>query len=77
MATTVGISPKALFAAILPALGGAVAVLIQWAATGEFDRAELVTSASAVASSLLAFLGAWAGSPGDVIVDVPVDLGGD
>jgi len=69
---TRGISPKALLAALLPALGGLIAVGIQWAITGAFDKAELATALTAAAGSLLAFAGAWAGNPGTV---VPVDPG--
>lgn len=39
--------------AILPALGGLVAVLAQWAATGALDQAELITAAVALGSALL------------------------
>ena len=53
-------------AAVLPTLGGVVAVVTQWAITGEFDRAELVTALSAVAGSVLAFAGAYIGRPGTV-----------
>lgn len=67
---TLGISPKAILAAILPTLGGIVAVLIQWVATGEFSRAELATALSAVSASLLAFIGAYLGDPGDVAIEV-------
>lgn len=63
---TDGLAPKAILAAILPTLGGVLAVLIQWVATGEFDRAELATSITAVAAAALAFAGAWLGAPGAV-----------
>lgn len=63
---TIGISPKAILAAILPALGGVLAVGIQWIATGEFNRPELATALSSVVASLLAFFGAWLGKPGAV-----------
>lgn len=63
---TQGISPKAVLAAVLPTLGGLVAVLVQWIATGTFDRAELGTAVGAVLASLLAFAGAYAAAPGDV-----------
>ena len=69
---TSGLSPKAILAAVLPTLGGVVAVGIQWIATGEFDRAELVTALTAVSTSLLAFLGAYSGSPGTVVTAVPL-----
>jgi uncharacterized membrane protein len=68
---TKGISPKAILAAVLPTLGGLVAVAVQWGVTGNLDRAELVTAVGAVVASLLAFAGAWAGSPGDVVSGVP------
>lgn len=67
---TVGLSPKAVLAAILPTLGGIVAVLVEWVATGALDRLELATAVSAVAAAVLAFLGAYVGSPG---LTVPPD----
>lgn len=69
---TEGLSPKTILAAALPTLGGVIAVLIQWVATGEFDRAELATAVSAVAASVLAGLGAYLGRAGRVIVAQPV-----
>lgn len=66
---TVGISPKARLAALIPAFGSVVAILIQWAITGEYDRSELVTTVTGLSASLLAFLGAWLGSPGVVVAD--------
>lgn len=68
MPVTNGISPKALLAAVVPTLGGVVAVVVQWIATGVFDRAELATACGTVLAASLAFIGAWAGSPGDVTV---------
>lgn len=64
---TQGLSPKAILAAVVPTLGGLVAVGIQWIATGAFDRAELATAISTVIAAVLAFLGAWAGDPGNVV----------
>jgi hypothetical protein len=63
---TVGISPKAILAAVVPTLGGIVAVLIHWLATGEFDRSEFAIAVSTVVAAVLAFIGAWAGNPGQV-----------
>lgn len=68
--TTQGISPKAVLAAVVPALGGLVAVGVQWIATGALDRAELATAVGAVLASLLAFAGAYAGKPGDVKAEI-------
>lgn len=64
---TVGVSPKAKLATLLPAIAALVAVLIQWAVTGEFDRAELATALTGLSTSVFAFLGAYLGSPGEVI----------
>jgi len=64
---TAGISPKAILAAVLPTLGGFVAVLVQYIASGEFDRAELATAVGATLAALLAFIGAWSGKPGTVV----------
>lgn len=41
--------------AILPAVGTVIAVLIQWGATGEFDRAELVTALTGLTSALVTY----------------------
>lgn len=68
---TVGISPKAVLAAVLPTLGGVLAVGVQWLATGEFDRAEFATAIGTVAAALLAFAGAYAADPGTVKPSVP------
>jgi hypothetical protein len=63
---TVGLSPKAILAAVYPTLGGLVAILVQWIATGTLDRAELATAVGAVLAALLAFAGAYRGKPGEV-----------
>lgn len=42
--------------AILPALGGLVAVVAQWAATGTLDHAELLTAAAGLGAALLTLL---------------------
>lgn len=68
---TVGISPKAILAAVLPTLGGLVAIGVQWIATGDLDRNELATAVGAVVASLLAFAGAYAGKPGETVSSVP------
>lgn len=65
---TVGTSPKAILAAMLPAVGTVVAVAVQWIVTGEYDRAELVTSLTGLVAAAVGGLGAWAGSPGTVEV---------
>lgn len=39
--------------AAYPAIGTAVAVVVQWIATGEFDRAELVTTLTGIPAALL------------------------
>jgi hypothetical protein len=41
---TSGLSPKAILAGLMPALGTVVAVLIMGAVTGEFDRLEVATA---------------------------------
>lgn len=63
------ISPKAVLAAVVPALGGLVAVLVQWIATGDLDRPELATAVGTALASFLAFLGAYSGRPGPVVED--------
>jgi len=42
--------------AVLPFLGTALAVLVQWAVTGEFDRAELATALTGAVAAITAFL---------------------
>jgi hypothetical protein len=61
------ISPKAVLAALLPATGGLVAVIVQWVASGEFDRSELATAIGSLIAAALAFAGAWAGEPGETV----------
>jgi hypothetical protein len=64
---TRGLSPKALVAGLVPALGTLVAVGVEWVATGALDRLELATAASGAGTALLTFLAAWAAGPGDVV----------
>lgn len=68
MASASTISPKAILATALPAIATLAAVLIQWAVSGEFDKAELATAVSGVVASLLSGLGAYLGAPGEVAV---------
>jgi hypothetical protein len=42
--------------AVIVQLGGLVAVVIQWAATGTLDRAELITAGSALLASAIVAL---------------------
>lgn len=42
--------------AVLPALLTVVAIIVQWAVTGTFDRPELATAVTGFASSLLTFM---------------------
>ena len=70
MTRTDGISPKAKLAGLLPAISAILAITVQWAVTGEYDRAELVTSLTGLASSAVAFLGAYLGAPG-AVTEVP------
>jgi hypothetical protein len=68
MRTTPGtLAPKALLAAVFPTLGGFVTILVEWIATGAFDRLELATAVGAFLAAALAFGGAWLGSPGSVV----------
>lgn len=69
--STVGTSPKAVLAALLPAVGTVLAVVVQWLISGEFDRAELVTSLSGLIAAAVGGFGAYLGSPGTVNVPVP------
>ncbi len=72
MASADTISPKTILAFVVPTLGGLLAVAIQWAVTGEFDKAELITALTAVGSALVAGLGAYVGAPGKVAVPAEV-----
>jgi hypothetical protein len=64
--TTVGLSPKARDAGLITAVATLVALAIQWAITGEFDRAELVTTLTGLGSALVAFLAAYRADPGTI-----------
>lgn len=64
---TVGISPKAKLAAAIPTLLTLAGVLVQWVITGEYDKAELVTSIMGFLTAAGAFAGAWLGGPGQVV----------
>jgi len=77
MASATTISPKTILATAIPAISTLAAVLIQWAVTGEFDKAELTTAIVGVASSLLSGLGAYLGAPGNVEIpgEVKADVG--
>jgi hypothetical protein len=63
---TQGVSPKAILAAALPAIATLIGVLGGWAASGEFDRPETVAAVTGLATSVLAFVGAYIGVPGTV-----------
>jgi hypothetical protein len=63
---TVGLSPKALLAGAIPALGTLLTVLITALISGELDRSELTIAAVGFSGSLVAALGAYLGAPGDV-----------
>jgi hypothetical protein len=77
MRTTPGtLAPKALLAAVFPTLGGFVTILVEWIATGAFDRLELATTVGAFLAAALAFGGAWLGNPGSV-EHVPVGPSSD
>lgn len=69
MATASTISPKAILAAVVPTLGGLIAVAIEYAVTGDLDRLELTTALTAFGSALVAGLGAYLGAPGQVVVN--------
>jgi hypothetical protein len=72
MASADTISPKTILAVALPSLATLAAVLVQWAVTGEFDKAELTTAISGVVASLLSGLGAYLGAPGQVQIPAEV-----
>jgi hypothetical protein len=68
---TSGLSPKAILAGLMPALGTVVAVLIMGAVTGEFDRLEVATALTGFSGALFAALGAYFGAPGTVVAQLP------
>jgi hypothetical protein len=68
--TTIGLSPKATMAGLVPALSTVAAVLVQWAVTGEFDRSELATAVTGLVTAALAAVAAWDAPPGAVPVPV-------
>ena len=63
------VSPKVILAAVLPTLGGILAVAIQWGVTGQFNRPELITALTAFGAALVSGIGAYIGAPGEVEVD--------
>ncbi len=63
---TVGLSPKALLAFLLPLLAAVGGALSSWIVTGDFNNAEIRTAAGGLVSSGLALLGAYVGQPGPV-----------
>lgn len=67
---TLGTSPKARLAAILPALAALAATGVQWAVTGAYDQAELVTTLTGLTAAAIAYLGAYLGAPGTVIANI-------
>ena len=72
MASKGTISPKTILAAVVPTLGGLIAVLIEYAVTGDLDRLELTTALTAFGSALVAGLGAYVGAPGQVLVPAEI-----
>jgi hypothetical protein len=64
-------SPKTIAAAVLPAVVTVLAVVIQWAVTGEFSRPELATALTGLVASVASGVGAWLAEPGEVVVQVP------
>ena len=73
MASKGTLSPKTILAAVVPTLGGLIAVAIEWAVTGHLDRLELTTALTAFGSALVAGLGAYVGAPGQVQVPAIVE----
>jgi len=72
MASRGTISPKAILAAVVPTLGGLLAVAVEWGISGRLDRLELTTALTAFASALVAGIGAYVGAPGQVLVPAVV-----
>jgi hypothetical protein len=64
---TIGISQKAVLAAVYPLLAGLVTVVVNWAASGVFDGTELKLLLATALASLLGGGGAYKGDPGDVV----------
>jgi hypothetical protein len=73
MASKGTLSPKTILAAVVPTLGGLIAVAIEWAVTGHLDRLELTTALTAFGSALVAGLGAYVGAPGQVQVPAVIE----
>lgn len=70
---TNGISPKAVLAFLYPAIAALGTALASWIASGNFNKAEVLTAVGGVILSGVAALGAYIGKPGDI--DVPDDTG--
>ena len=67
------VSPKAIAAAVIPAVTALVVVLVWWIVTGELNRPELAIAITGVLTSILTGLGAWLVQPGETIV-IPADI---
>lgn len=67
---TIGISPKATLAFVLPAAGTAVLALLDQVLSPDMDPTLKVAIVGLV-NAVLAFAGAYAGRPGEVVPDPP------
>lgn len=61
------ISWKAILAFLFPFISALVATGVSWLQSGEFNKAEIITSVAGLAASALAALGAYVGKPGAVV----------
>jgi hypothetical protein len=69
---TIGISQKAVLAAVYPLVAGLVTIVVNWAASGVFDATELKLLLATAIATLLGGGGAYKGDPGNVVPDEPV-----
>lgn len=71
-ARTVGISPKAIGAAIYPAFATLITTVMSGALSGNFGKSEFIVAAVGAAASAFAAIGAALSKPGVVVTTPPV-----
>lgn len=66
MQTTIGLSPKAVLAFLLPLIAAFGGTVSTWITSGTFNAAEIKTAVAGLIASGLALLGAYLAPPGEV-----------
>ncbi len=68
---TKGTSPKAVLAFCFPAIASIGGALTSYIVTGHLDEEAVRVAAGGLVTSALAALGAWLGSPGELVDTTP------